>query len=247
MGTTSRERSPVSQIRFPLQSQILLIFQAAHFVVVVFGLHLRHMEVLRLGVELGLQLPAYAIATATPDPSLICDLHHSSWHSGSLTHWARPGIKPVSSWILVNFHWAMTGTPQAAPLEPPSFIILVFIHQLPFHWTLAALKSLIAQFNIIAYSHFIHSCLMFCKPIFPSISSFCLSENPVDIYLLTGSTQATTRALMRGTQSKHFPPNGRSVLSAKQRGSWANWGFAKAKEPLFNWGWTTLIIFTGCY
>ena len=37
------------------------------------------MEVPRLGVELELQLPAYATATAMPDPSHICDLHHSSW------------------------------------------------------------------------------------------------------------------------------------------------------------------------
>ena len=42
------------------------------------GLHLQHMEVLRLGVQLELQLPAYARATATRDPSCICNLHHSS-------------------------------------------------------------------------------------------------------------------------------------------------------------------------
>ena len=35
------------------------------------------MEVPRLGVEPELQLLAYATATATWDPSLICDLHHS--------------------------------------------------------------------------------------------------------------------------------------------------------------------------
>ena len=31
------------------------------------------------GVESELQLPAYATATATPDPSRVCNLHHSSW------------------------------------------------------------------------------------------------------------------------------------------------------------------------
>ena len=36
------------------------------------------MEVPRLGVELELQLLAYAIATAMWDPSRICDPHHSS-------------------------------------------------------------------------------------------------------------------------------------------------------------------------
>ena len=36
------------------------------------------MEVPRLGVESELHLPAYATATATPDQSHVCDLHHSS-------------------------------------------------------------------------------------------------------------------------------------------------------------------------
>ena len=37
------------------------------------------MEVPKLGVKSGLQLPAYTTATATPDQSRICDLYHSSW------------------------------------------------------------------------------------------------------------------------------------------------------------------------
>ena len=36
------------------------------------------MEVPRLGVESELQLSDYTTATATPDPSCVCDLHHSS-------------------------------------------------------------------------------------------------------------------------------------------------------------------------
>ena len=42
------------------------------------GPHLQHMEVPRLGVELELQLLAYATAIATWDPSRICDLYQSS-------------------------------------------------------------------------------------------------------------------------------------------------------------------------
>ena len=38
----------------------------------------RHVEVPRLGVESELQLPAYATATAMPDPSRISDLCLSS-------------------------------------------------------------------------------------------------------------------------------------------------------------------------
>ena len=45
---------------------------------VFLGLHQRNMEVPRLGVESELQLLAYTTATATPGPSCICDLHHSS-------------------------------------------------------------------------------------------------------------------------------------------------------------------------
>uniref|UniRef100_A0A8D0WGW0 von Willebrand factor A domain-containing protein 8 n=1 Tax=Sus scrofa TaxID=9823 RepID=A0A8D0WGW0_PIG len=52
------------------------------------GLHPWHMEVPRLGVELDLQLPA-------------CTTAHSN--AGSLTHWVRPGMEAVSSWMLVRF------------------------------------------------------------------------------------------------------------------------------------------------
>ena len=40
-------------------------------------------------------------------------LCHSNSNEGSLIHWARPGIKPESSWMLVGFvtRWAITGTP----------------------------------------------------------------------------------------------------------------------------------------
>ena len=55
---------------------------------------------------------SHTTATATRDPSHVCGLHHSN--ARSLTHWVRPGIEPVSSWMLVGFinHWATTGTPS---------------------------------------------------------------------------------------------------------------------------------------
>ena len=43
------------------------------------GLHPQHTEVPRLGVQLEIQLLAYTTATAAPDPSCVCQLHHSSW------------------------------------------------------------------------------------------------------------------------------------------------------------------------
>ena len=67
------------------------------------GLHLRHMEVPRLGVELELQL-------------LVCIT--ACGNSGSLTHWLRPGIESSFSRIQVRFLacWATTGAPPNALL-----------------------------------------------------------------------------------------------------------------------------------
>ena len=48
------------------------------FIFCLLGPHPKHMEVSRLGVECELQLPAYTIATAIPDPSHVCFVHHSS-------------------------------------------------------------------------------------------------------------------------------------------------------------------------
>ena len=43
------------------------------------GPHLRHVEVPRLGVKSELQLPAYTRATATLDPSCVCDPQGNLW------------------------------------------------------------------------------------------------------------------------------------------------------------------------
>ena len=88
---------------------LLLLYLLLLLLFVFLSLHPWHMEVPRLGVKLELQLPAYATATATWDPSCVCDLHHSSWQTQSLTHLGRLGIKPTSSWILVGF---VTAEPQ---------------------------------------------------------------------------------------------------------------------------------------
>ena len=59
---------------------VLSFFPFFFFFFFFFGLFradLWHMKVPRIGVELELWL--LATATATPDPSHVCDLHHSSW------------------------------------------------------------------------------------------------------------------------------------------------------------------------
>ena len=73
------------------------------------------MEVSRLGVESEAQLPANATATATWDPTLVCDLHHSSqrcWIPNPLSEAIdRTRILMVTSQI--RFHCATTGTPNS--------------------------------------------------------------------------------------------------------------------------------------
>ena len=71
------------------------------------------MEVPRLGVELELQLPAYPTATAMPDQSHVCNLHHSSLQRQILNPLSeardQTHVLTVASWVC--YHWAMTGTP----------------------------------------------------------------------------------------------------------------------------------------
>ena len=70
------------------------------------------MGVPRLGVKLELQLPAYTTATAMWAPSVSATCVIAQGNAGSLTHGARPGIEPASSWIPVVFltRWATIGT-----------------------------------------------------------------------------------------------------------------------------------------
>ena len=62
-----------------LSREDIIIFHSSFVFFCFLGPHLWHMEVPRLGVELKLQLPACATATATLDPSHIFDLQLSSW------------------------------------------------------------------------------------------------------------------------------------------------------------------------
>ena len=72
------------------------------------------MEGLRLGVKLQLYPLAYAIATAMPDPSCICNLHHSSWQHQILNSLSE--ARDQTCFLMyasqIHFCWAMTGTPN---------------------------------------------------------------------------------------------------------------------------------------
>ena len=94
------------------------------------GLRLWHVEVHRLGIESELQLPAYTTATATPDLSRVCNLHHSSWQCQILNPLSkardRTFILMDSCWVC--YHWAMLGISSC--------------HFLSFHFLNLKLKTL---------------------------------------------------------------------------------------------------------
>ena len=74
----------------------------------------KHVEVPRIGVKLELQLPACTTATATQDPSCICDLHQSSrqcWILNPVSE-TRDQTRILVNTIQVCYHWATTGTPK---------------------------------------------------------------------------------------------------------------------------------------
>ena len=77
------------------------------------GLHIWCMGVPRLGVKSELQLPASATAIATPGPSCMCNLHHSSgqcWILNPLTR-ARDQTQILMDTSQVRYCWTTTGTP----------------------------------------------------------------------------------------------------------------------------------------
>ena len=94
-----------SVICIPLKDGFLLCF--------FLGLHLRHVEVPRLG----LNSSCSCWPTLQPQQCWIqaasgtCTIAHSN--ARSLTHWVRPGTRTRvlmdTSWV--RYHWTMTGTP----------------------------------------------------------------------------------------------------------------------------------------
>ena len=89
-------------------------------VCIFLGPYPRHMAIPRLGLESELQLPE-------PQQHQIwaMSVTYTTAHgnTGSLTHWARAGTEPATSWFLVGFvnRCAMTGTPS------PVFVIHLYV------------------------------------------------------------------------------------------------------------------------
>ena len=93
------------------------------------------MEVPRFRVESELYLPAYTTATATPDPSCICNLNHSSRQRripNALSEARDRTCIPMNP-SQIRFRCATTGTPQTRSLKElcnMQFYVIVW------NWTL---------------------------------------------------------------------------------------------------------------
>ena len=114
-----------------------------------------HKEVARLGVKAELWLLAYTTATARRDPSLVCDLYHSSQQRRILNPLseARDRTRNFMVPSRIGFRCATTGTPS------PHFFIT-----LPpsFHATVAVLWFFISRYPPVARFHTL-GCDIFCE------------------------------------------------------------------------------------
>ena len=100
------------------------------FFLYILGPHPWHMEVPRLGVQSVWPLPEPQQCQIWAASATYTTAHG---HARSLTHWARPGIEPATSWFLVGFvnHWATTGIPITTlwrrSYHHPHFIIIILL------------------------------------------------------------------------------------------------------------------------
>ena len=120
---------------------------------VFLGLHQQLIEVPRLGVQLELQLPAYTTATATRDPSRICDPHHSSGQHWILTPLseARDRTHVLMDASRVHKPLSQDGNPSVVFLMclcwPPSLLCLIsLLPSLGFPGSFPKLTTLLESF-----------------------------------------------------------------------------------------------------
>ena len=92
----------------------IYIFFFFPFFLVFLGPHPQHMEVPRLGVKSELQLLAYASATATEDPSRVCNPHHSSQQCQILNTLSKARDRNHNLMVpsRIRFCCTTTGTPR---------------------------------------------------------------------------------------------------------------------------------------
>ena len=125
-------RRVVLKVRQLFYHLILRFFVLFCFVCFL-GPHLQHMEIPRPGVKRELQLLAYDTATATWDPSHICNLHHSSWQCQILNPLSetRDWTHILMDTSQIHYHWTTTGTPDSHSFDISTLSHVVFIIS---HW-----------------------------------------------------------------------------------------------------------------
>ena len=101
-----------------------LLEQKFFFFFLSLGLHQQHMEVLRLGVQSELLPPAYATATATLDPSHVCNLRHSSRQGRILNPLGKARDRTLNLMVpsRIRFRCATTGTPRVENFYRHKFV-----------------------------------------------------------------------------------------------------------------------------
>ena len=90
------------------------LFKKQYFSFFFFRAVPKNMEIPRRGAKSELQLPAYATATVTQDPSCVCDLYHSSWQHRALNPQskARDQTRNLRNTSQIHFCCATMRTPQ---------------------------------------------------------------------------------------------------------------------------------------
>ena len=106
------------------------------------GLQVQHIKVPRLGVKLELQLLSYTTAHG---------------NARSLTHWARPGVEPTSSWILVGFtsaqpQWELLTDDILMWARAPCLFLLLLFLLLLLHFPLGLMNfNFLIIYNSLLY------------------------------------------------------------------------------------------------
>ena len=82
------------------------------FFFVFLGLHPWHIEVPRLGINQNCSHQPTPQSQQHQIQAVSATYNTAPGNTGSLTHWARPGVESTSSWMLVEFvnHWTTPGT-----------------------------------------------------------------------------------------------------------------------------------------
>ena len=99
---------------------------------VFLGPHPRYREFPRLGVELELQLPAYTTATATPDLSPICNLHHSSQQCQILDSLSEARGQTLNLMVPSQIHFCCTmmETPCFDLCNQNAYLVITSYHSI---------------------------------------------------------------------------------------------------------------------